>query len=82
MGARLRTLTSRLRSAVARKPGRTATQLAHALKADPASVSSLLYRWVVSGSLFRTTGVKGPRGGWTYFPVPENEELRRWLSGS
>lgn len=53
---------------VGRHPGQTATQIAHALDALPASVSSVLVREVDRHSLRRVSG-QGPRGGWVYFPV-------------
>ena len=49
-------------------PGKTATQVAHALRARPGTVSGILNRLSkAKGGLKRVDGV-GPRGGYGYYP--------------
>jgi predicted transcriptional regulator len=63
------TLRNRIRRALTNRPG-TATNLAHRLKASPASVSSVLKRMHTRGTVCR--GVTDAqcasyRGGWVYY---------------
>lgn len=65
-----------------RYPGQSATQIAHALRAKPTTVSAILYRAVQAGELARSVTRTpdghghwhvrdggGPAGGHTYGPV-------------
>ena len=74
------TLTKRAISYARKYPGRTATEIANALRAKPSSVSSILYRASKTGLLERKEGEPsrevpwqregggGPLGGATYYP--------------
>lgn len=76
------TIKSRAIAYARRYPGQSATQIANALRANPSTVSAVLYRAVKAGELVRTeTRVPdghghwnvrdggGPGGGHTYGPV-------------
>lgn len=65
-----------------RYPGQSATQIANALKANPSTVSSVLYAACKAGELVRSERVAlpggwwgkgggGPAGGHVYGPVPK-----------
>lgn len=56
------TLAGRVKRAIARVPWRTATEIARALKADPAYVSSALRKLELRGAVVRAPDC-GPRGG-------------------
>lgn len=60
---------------VTENPGKSATEIAHALGRKAASVSSLLRKLVREGVLLRSPG-EGPRGGWGYHPK-ERLKIRR-----
>jgi hypothetical protein len=74
------TLKSRAITYARRYPGQSATQIAHALKAKPCSVSGILHRACAAGDLVRTEaksdlchwnvrGGGGPAGGHRYGPI-------------
>lgn len=60
-------LRARVLAAIQRSEGRTATQLARALSADAASVSSLLNKLWHRHAVRRISRV-GPRGGYGWYP--------------
>lgn len=75
----MKSLRQRAVTYAQRYPGNSATQIAHALKAKPSSVSSILYAAVQRGELSRSEtthngfhwharGGGGPAGGHTYGP--------------
>jgi hypothetical protein len=77
----LRNIGKRAVTYARRYPGQSATQIAHALRAKPTTVSAALYRAVQAGELMRSNPVVGadhwapkqgggPRGGHVYGPVP------------
>lgn len=63
-----KSIKSRAITYARRYPGQSATQIAHAVGAHPATVSHELYQAVKRGMLVRTDG-GGPAGGHTYGPV-------------
>ena len=60
------TLADKIRVYVMTHPGRSATQIAKAIKARPGSVSSFLHKAWRDRTIRRTWG-GGPRGGATWF---------------
>lgn len=62
-------LKDRILAYVASRPGKSATEIAHALDAKGASVSSALCVFTNIGQVIRKEG-EGPRGGYVYFIAP------------
>lgn len=60
----MRPLSKRAVTYARRWPGQTATQIAHALRARPSTISSALHKAVAAGELVRTTAEWGGKGNY------------------
>jgi predicted transcriptional regulator len=59
-------ITADIDAYVTNHPGRSATEIARAIKRTPAAVSGILNRLIKRGQIHRVPG-GGPQGGYIYF---------------